>query len=104
MKTEPVIDGVDYTDFELGSSLKTEDLEEEKERRTGHGMDGEEKYFLSNIKEEEEDEGWERPSKEMKNEDGVKDGGVFELWLKQEKESGDERVKDEPDQNAQMDR
>ncbi|KAJ8393377.1 hypothetical protein AAFF_G00060990, partial [Aldrovandia affinis] len=103
MKTEPVIDGVDYTDLELGSSLKTEDLEEEKERRTGHGMDGEEKYFLSKIKKEEY-EGWERPSKEMKSEDGVKDEGVMELWLKQEKESGDERVKVEPDQNAQMDR
>ncbi|KAJ8392434.1 hypothetical protein AAFF_G00075590, partial [Aldrovandia affinis] len=103
MKTEPVIDGVDYTDLELGSSLKTEDLEEEEERKRGHGMDGEEKYFLSKIKKEEY-EGWERPSKEMKSEDGVKDEGVMELWLKQEKESGDERVKDEPDQNAQVDR
>ncbi|KAJ8392436.1 hypothetical protein AAFF_G00075610 [Aldrovandia affinis] len=104
MKTESVIDGVDYTDLELRSSLKTEDLEEEEEQKTGHGMDGEEKYLLSNIKKEEY-EGWERPSEEVKSEDGVKDeGGVMELWLKQEKESGDERVKDEPDQNAQMDR
>ncbi|KAJ8392493.1 hypothetical protein AAFF_G00076180, partial [Aldrovandia affinis] len=99
MKTEPVIDSGDYTDLELRSSLKTEDLEEEKEWKTGHGMDGEEIDILSNIK-VEEDEGWE----EMKSEDGVKDEGVMELWLKQEKESGDERVKDEPDQNAQMDR
>ncbi|KAJ8392442.1 hypothetical protein AAFF_G00075670, partial [Aldrovandia affinis] len=103
MKTEPVIDGIDYTVFQLGSSLKTEDLEEEKEWKTGHGMDGEEIDILSNIK-VEQDEGWERPSEEMKSEDGVKDEGVMELWLKQEKESRDERVTEEPDQNAQMDR
>ncbi|KAJ8362054.1 hypothetical protein AAFF_G00400030, partial [Aldrovandia affinis] len=87
MKTESVIDGMDYTEVELRSSLKCEDLEEKMEMKKEHGLDREEEVIIFNIKEEEEDEGWERPSEEMKSEDGVRD----------------EEIK-EPDQKSQMNR
>ncbi|KAJ8410161.1 hypothetical protein AAFF_G00201420 [Aldrovandia affinis] len=102
MKTESMMDGVDYTEV----VVKTEDTEERVERQTICKISRDEKDILSNIKEEEEENGWERQSGEMESEDGVRDDDddVKQLWMKQEKESDKQRERGETDQNPQTDR
>ncbi|KAJ8280031.1 hypothetical protein COCON_G00070970 [Conger conger] len=88
MKTEPVMDSTDYTGLELRSCLiKSEDAEESIEGKNGCGMSREEELILSNIKEEEKEEGGERQREEVKTEDGVKDEEV-----EGKKEENDEPV------------
>ncbi|XP_064190272.1 zinc finger protein 558-like isoform X3 [Anguilla rostrata] len=93
MKTEPVTDNKDYAVVVLESSfIKSEEIEESIERKNGYGMSREEKLVFSNIKEEEE-EGGERQSGEVKREDDVKGEEGDEIiskfkqtdrWLKKE--------------------
>ncbi|KAJ8277143.1 hypothetical protein GJAV_G00071920 [Gymnothorax javanicus] len=66
------MDSADYTGVVLGSRLiKSEDTEETIQENNGCGIKVE-KVIISNVKEEEE-EGGEKQSDEVKREDGVKD-------------------------------
>ncbi|KAJ8403281.1 hypothetical protein AAFF_G00354980 [Aldrovandia affinis] len=88
------MDSMDYTGMEH-RSLTTQDME----NKAGHGMSREERDILSNIKQEEEDEGnGEMESGEIKRVDGVKDEEVIELWVKEEKESDEESGTDQTTQ------
>ncbi|XP_036376918.1 uncharacterized protein LOC118772574 [Megalops cyprinoides] len=103
MKSETVMDSRDFTGVQLGSILnRNEDIEERMERKSGYGMNSEEKDILSNIKEEEEEGAGEQQS-EMKREDGVRDEEDKGLWREGQKESDEEMERDEPDQRSQTD-
>lgn len=99
MKTEHVMDSTEYIGIE---SIKSENVEERIKLKNGYGMSSEEKIILSNIKEEEE-EGGERHSKEVKREDGVKDKEVYGFEWKQEKEGDGQRKRDEIEQSPETD-
>ncbi|KAG5849748.1 hypothetical protein ANANG_G00075010 [Anguilla anguilla] len=103
MKTEPVMDSTDYAGVGSRSSLiKSEDTEESVERKIGYGMSREEELILSNIKEEEE-EGGERQSEEVKREDGVKDEEVMGFESKEREWDGDEMEQSDRILNSQED-
>ncbi|XP_061097000.1 zinc finger protein 883-like [Conger conger] len=71
IKAESMVVSSDYTWVEPGSSLKqSEDVEEKK---TGYLMSPDQTDMLINMKEEEEEEDWERQSVKMEREDGVRD-------------------------------
>ncbi|KAJ8277139.1 hypothetical protein GJAV_G00071880 [Gymnothorax javanicus] len=77
-ETGHVMDSTDYTGVVLGSRLiKSEDTEETIEENNGCGIKVEE-VIISNVKEEEE-EGGEKQSDEVKREDGVKDKEECEM-------------------------
>ncbi|KAI1886554.1 hypothetical protein AGOR_G00196990 [Albula goreensis] len=88
--------------MELRSSVKREDVEDEMGSRSGCEMGREEKDILSNIKEEEEEDGQEGQSKDIKVEYEVKDEELKELWMKQGKESEEHLEENEPDQTAHI--
>ncbi|KAJ8275309.1 hypothetical protein COCON_G00099340 [Conger conger] len=71
IKAESMVVSSDYTWVGPGSSLKqSEDVEEKK---TGYLMSRDQTDILINMKEEEEEEDWERQSVKMEREDGVGD-------------------------------
>ncbi|KAJ8277137.1 hypothetical protein GJAV_G00071860 [Gymnothorax javanicus] len=70
----------------LACLIKREDIEESIEEKNGYGMSSEEELVLSNIKEEEE-EGGERQSMEVKRENGVNDEDVERSDLSPKTES-----------------
>ncbi|KAG7478417.1 hypothetical protein MATL_G00080670 [Megalops atlanticus] len=104
VKAESVLDISDYTGVELEPSLnRSEDIEERTKRKTGYGMSREEIDVLSSIKEEEE-EGEERQSKEMKREDGVSDEEDKKLWSEEGKERDEQMERDHTDHTTQNER
>ncbi|KAJ8415277.1 hypothetical protein AAFF_G00422570 [Aldrovandia affinis] len=104
MKTEPMTDSTEYTPLDLRSDVKRrEDIEQRVGSETECGMSREEKYILSNIKEEEEEEeGGEWQDEEMKV--CVRDDEVNRLWREQKTERDEQREIDEIDQTSQTDR
>ncbi|KAJ8355545.1 hypothetical protein SKAU_G00183390 [Synaphobranchus kaupii] len=98
IKAESVMDSSDYTGVEPRQSFnRCEDIEEKTERKTGYLMSREQKYILTNMKEEEED--GERKSVKMEGDDGVREEAG--LLKEEEKERDEQREGHVTDQVAQ---
>ncbi|KAG5846408.1 hypothetical protein ANANG_G00114660 [Anguilla anguilla] len=103
IKMESIEDSTDCTGVEPWSGLKScEHIEERTERKTGYLMSREQKDTLTNMKEEDEEEDWERQSLKMEREDGVRDE---EGHRKEEEKKWDEQREEHvTDQAAKMDK
>ncbi|KAJ8355573.1 hypothetical protein SKAU_G00183670 [Synaphobranchus kaupii] len=88
IQAESVMDSSDYTGMEPTSiSNRCEDIDEKREMKTVYLMSRQKKDLLTNVKEEEEEDG-ERQSVKMEREDGVRD----EEELCKEEEETDEQM------------
>ncbi|XP_064196726.1 zinc finger protein 271-like isoform X3 [Anguilla rostrata] len=89
IKAESLIDSSDYTRVEPKPSLnRCEDTEEKTERMRGYLLSREQKYKLTNMKEEDE----VRQTVKIEREDGVRDG---ERHRKEEEEAREEHITDQ---------
>lgn len=99
IKAESVIDGSDYKEVDPRLSFnRCEDMEEQK--TTGYFMRREQEGIQTNVKEEEDDWGWQ--SVKLEREDGVRDDEG--LWNEEEKEWEEQKGGCVTDQFAQTDK